>query len=60
MSKTVSNKKMLSTKDEPGDELTKTNERIKDKYCNSCILIQCMNRTAQLCIKRSYESRWGA
>ena len=34
VSKTVTNKK-LSNK----DELTKANERIKDKYCNSCILI---------------------
>ena len=45
-------KKMFSTED---DE-TKTNERIKDKYHN-CILIQCLGRKAQLCIKRSYESR---
>ena len=45
-------KKMFSTED---DE-TKTNERIKDKYRN-CILIQCLGRKAQSCIKRSYESR---
>ena len=45
-------KKMFSTED---DE-TKTNERIKDKYRN-CILIQYLGRKAQLCIKRSYESR---
>ena len=36
---------MLSTK----DKLRKTNERITDKYCNSYLI----NRTAQLCIKRS-------
>ena len=46
---------MLSTED---DE-TKTNERIEDKYRN-CILIQCLSSKAQLCIKWSYESRWGA
>ena len=45
-------KKMFSTED---DEM-KTNERIKDKYRN-CILIQYLGREAQLCIKRSYESR---
>ena len=48
-------KKMFSTED---DEM-KTNERINDKYRN-CILVKCLSRKAQLCIKRSYESRWGA
>ena len=48
-------KKMFSIED---DE-TRTKERIKDKYRN-CILIQCSSRKAQLCIKQSYESRWGA
>ena len=45
-------KKMFSTEDDG----TKTNERIKDKYRN-CILIQCLGRKAELCIKRPYESR---
>ena len=41
------------------DDETKTDERIKDKYRN-CILIQYLGRNAQLCIKRSYESRLDA
>ena len=35
MSKTVTNRKNVTE-----NELTKTNERIKDKCCNSCILIR--------------------
>ena len=38
------------------DDETKTNERINDKYRN-CILIKCLSRKVQLCIKRSFESR---